>query len=340
MKKKEILNGGIDVKKTTKFLKLNLMFILIGMFIMATGCSKKDKTYSETLVLSVDDSKVYMDEMMYHVMLAKMQGDLYASVVGTDGNYWDIKNDEGITMGEATKEMALNNAIKYQLLYNIAIQEGYTLSDEDKEMSQSKVDNILSNIAEQLKTNELTKEKLIKIQEKIAIATNYYNDFISNLGVDEEAIKSQFNVEDYKQYDIQYIFAQKQQYDELASLLEAASITEDITTLTTDTNVTSGKLSFLEGKDTFAEETILEDTIKAMKVGETSKIVETVKGYYIIKLTDNTSTKKFDSAVKEAVDTAIAKEFDAAYDTLKKEHKITIKHKVWDQLKMENVISQ
>jgi foldase protein PrsA len=304
-----------------------------------TGCSKQAKAKIDTLVLTVDDSKIYLDEMMYHVMLAEMQGQLYESFVGEGDSYWDIKNDEGITMAEATKDMAMENAIKYELLYNIALDEGYELSEEEKAVSISKVDNILNNIqGEQLQSTELTKEKLIEIQDKIAIATKYYDDFVKTLGVDETAIKANINQVDYKQYDIEYIFAQEQNYDTLNSLLADAKTAEDFTTLVQDTDVTSGTLSFLEGEDTFGEETNLEDEIKVMKAGEVSDVIQTVKGYYIIKLVDNTSTEKYDSAVNEALDNAVVDAFNVEYEAIKKEHTITIKQKIWDQIELGSTV--
>ena len=313
--------------------------MMLGMFILMSSCSKVDKPNAETLVLKVDDSKIYLDEMLYHVMLAEMQGELYSSVVGDEENYWDIKNDDGSTMGEATKKMALDNAIKYELLYNIAIKDGYTLTEEEKELSKSKVDNIIGNVQEeQVQKTELTNDRLLKIQEKIAVATRYYDNYIKTLGVDEAAIKATFDRKDYKQYDIQYIFAKKQQYTELTSLQEEAFAAEDLTTLKTDSKISSGKLSFLAGENTFGEEINLEDVITSMKVGEVSTVVETVKGYYIIKLIDNASSEKYDSAVKRAVDDAITEAFEVDYASIKKEHKIKIEHKVWDQIKMGETI--
>lgn len=327
------------MKKTSKFISLALAFMMMGTVILTTGCSKEVKTKAETLVLTVDDSKVYLNEMMYHVMLAEMQGQLYASFVGNAEEYWDIKNEDGITMAVATKNLAMENAIKYELFYKMAMDENYTLTDEEKELSKSKVDNILKNIqAEQLQTFELTEENLIEIQEKIAISTKYYDAYVEKLGVDEEAIIAQFNPTDYKQYDIQYIFSQEE--DELASLYEAAKTAGDITTLTKDTNIASGNLTFLEGADTFGEETNLEDVIKTMAVGEVSNLVETVKGYYIIKLIDNASTDKYDTEVRKAVEEKVTEVFETAYETLKKDHKISIKKHVWDQIEIGSNIIQ
>lgn len=320
-----------------------IMNLLIIIFICATyllsGCNIEDKTYSETVVLKVDDDKVYMDEMLYHVMLAEMQGQLYASFIGDQKSYWDIKNEDGSTMREAMKKLAMDNAIKYQIFYKLALEEGYTLTEEEKKISQSKVDNILLNVsADQFELTELTKNKLMQIQNKIALATKYYDDYISNIGIDEEAIKSTFKADDYIQYDIQYIFATKKEYEELHALLEKAKEAEDITTLNKNTNLNSGKISYLEGVGTFGEEENLEEVIKTMSIGEVSDIIETSKGYYIVKLIDNTSTKEYDAAIKEAVSDEVNKAFEKAYSILKQEHKIKIEKKEWNKITMGDTI--
>lgn len=323
------------MKKVSNYVRICLVLMLLGISIFTTGCGKEDLSYSETLVLSVDHSKIYMDEMMYHVMIEEMYGQLYASFVGSGDNYWDMKNEDGITMREASKINAMNNAIKYELFYQLAMEENYTLTDEEKEISKLQSENILKNVQpQQLQTTELTDDKLTKIQDKIAIATKYYEEYLKKLEIDEENIKEGFQPEDYKQYDIQYIYANKKQYESLSTLLEVVSSTEDITTLTKGTELTSGKLSFLEGENTFGEETNLENVIKEMTVNEVSDIVETVKGYYILKLTNNTSTKLYDAAISEAMKKAVEEVFEPAYDALKKEHKIKINDKVWDRIDM------
>jgi foldase protein PrsA len=157
---------------------------------------------------------------------------------------------------------------------------------------------------------------------------------MEGLGVDEDAIKAKFDLKDYKQYDIEYIYGGKDNKDKLTALLDKAEKAEDLTTLTENTDLNSGKLSFLAGEDTFGEEDNLENIITSMKVGEVKGIIETVKGYYILKLDNNTSTTKYDDAVKKAVKDAETKAFDTAFADLKKEHTITVKNSVWDKVEV------
>ncbi|MGB8455203.1 MAG: peptidylprolyl isomerase [Anaerocolumna sp.] len=327
------------MKKISGFIQKGFILMIAATVSLNAGCSSGNKPYSGSLVLTVDGTKIYMDEMMYHVMLAAMQGELYASFVGNGEGYWNMKTEDGSTMREAMKNMALENAVKYQLFYQLALKDGYTLTEGGKQQDKGKVDNILNNMGEeQLNTIGLTKEKLLSIQDKITIASKYYDNYVNNLGVDEEAIKTQYKATDYKQYDIQYIYAGKENKEALTIILEAAKTAEDITALAKDTVLNYGKLSFLEGDNTFGEESGLEETIKVMDVGEVSDIVETVKGFYIIKLVDNTSTRIYDTAVKKAVDHAVDTAFDSAYESLKKEHKIEIKENVWNKVEIDKTI--
>lgn len=324
--------------KRSKRLISGLLAIL-GVAIVLSGCSGGEKTYSEKLAVTVGESRIYMDEMNYHLLLAKLQGDLYASYFGGQEAYWVMENEDGKTMAEASKELAMENAVKYELFYGLAVKEGYMLTQEDKEANIAKTSNIMMNIPrEELEALELTEAKLNEIQNKIAIASRYYEDYLDKVGVNEDAVRAGINREDYQQYDIEYIYAQVAEYDELSliySNLEKREV-EELSDLTEGSTLRSGKLSFVAGQDTFGEETNLESEILRMQPGEVRGMIETVKGYYIIKLIDNTSTKKYDAAVTAAIEKAVEEAFEPAYEQLKKEHRIKINQKVWKEIQLGN----
>lgn len=315
-----------------KLISVFLMF----MVIITTGCSTK---YPEPddLVVTIDNSKIYMNEMMYHLMLEKLQGNLYASFLGDEGaDYWEIKADNGKTMREVAKDQAMENAIKYELFYQLAIEDGYSLTEEEKSGSMEKVDNILKNIpSEQLEEYGLTKEILIGTQDKITAATIYYNAYVDSL-VNKEAVAGGINKEAYEQYDIEYIYGNLNQKDRIEELLHTIGVEDNFAELVKNTSLNAGTLTFLKGTDIFGEEENLEEIITAMEAGSVSDLIETVKGYYIIKLKDNTSTSEYDKAVEEAIDTALSQVFDQSYENLKNGHKIKVNDSVWDQVIIEN----
>lgn len=322
--------------KRSKRLISGLLAIL-GVAMVLSGCSSREKSYSEKLAVTVGDSKIYMDEMNYHLLLAKLQGDLYASYFGGQEAYWLVENEEGKTMAEASKELAMENAVKYELFYGMAVKEGYMLTQEEKEAYIAKTSNIMMNIPqEELEALELTEAKLNVIQNKIAIASRYYEDYLEKLGINEDTVRAGLKQEDYKQYDIEYIFAQIDEYEELSLIYNdlGKREAEDLSGLIEGSPLRTGSLSFVAGRDTFGEETNLEPEILRMQTGEVKGIIETVKGYYIIKLIDNTSTKKYEAAVTAALEKAVEEVFQPAYEQLKKEHRIKINQKVWKEIRL------
>lgn len=313
-------------------LALGLMLTMLGM----NGCNRSEaKTKSETLVLTVDDSKVYLDEMMYHVMLAEMQGQLYASMVENGQKYWEIVNEDGKTMAEVTLDQAMENAIRYELFYQLALQEGYELTQEAKLECEVRANNLVKNVpATMLEEYELTKEEVVAIQEKIALSTQYYNNMLKDLGIEEDKIRQRIDPMKYQQFSIQFLYATKSDYKLLEDIHDAAKSAQDITTLAKDPKLNAGYATFLKGENHFGAEVELEEAVLKMEKGEVSDIIETSEGYYIVKLTNNTSTSSLDSAVKEELEKEIAGVFPAEYTELKSKHKIKIQEKIWNKVEV------
>lgn len=324
------------MRRISNLLRVSGLFVVMTASLFLSGCREEQpKSKSESVVLTVDGTKIYLDEMMYHVTLAQLQGQLYASLVEDGQNYWEIVNKDGKTMAETTLDVAMENAVRYELFSQLALQEGYILTEEEQALCKDKTDNILLNIpTETLENNELSKEEIQSIQEKIALATRYYNDYLKELGINEEEIKETIDPKEYQQYDIQYIFATKQEQKAIEGILEAAKAKEDLTTLANEANLKAGYATFLKGEDYFGEETNLEDAIIGMQKDEISDLIETSKGFYIVKLTNNNSTSEYDAAVKNAIEQKVDELFTPKYESLKEEHKITINKKVWASVKL------
>ena len=70
-----------------------------------------------------------------------------------------------------------------------------------------------------------------------------------------------------------------------------------------------------------------------MKVGEVSDVLEGTDGYYIIKLTDNTSTESYDNAITQAKETAEEEAFDEEYTSnIEPNYAVDIDYDVWDNI--------
>lgn len=168
--------------------------ILVLIIITGTGCNKtelKDLVKSKTVVLTVDDSIVYLNELMYHIMLTKLQGELYASFLN-ESDFWNKEYKDGMTMVEVMKQESMDNAIKYELLYQMALDENYTLTEDEVKDCENKVESILTSVPENdINSMELTDEKLLEIQKKIALSTTYYNEHYKDRGIDDDVAYEQ-----------------------------------------------------------------------------------------------------------------------------------------------------
>ena len=60
-----------------------------------------DYNPKDTVLLTIDGEDIYLDEVMYHVTLAKMQGQLYASFMN-DSDYMNSEYGDGRTIGTFT----------------------------------------------------------------------------------------------------------------------------------------------------------------------------------------------------------------------------------------------
>lgn len=167
--------AGVKMKKKG-LICICVVTILLILGVITYYFTRSETNYDPitTVVLTVDEEEIYLDEVMYHLTLSRMQGQLYAAFMN-DTDYMSSDYGDGRTIGEVMKQEAMDNAIRYELLYQQAIREGYELTYEEINSSKDKTENIFITVPEEDMMNTgLTEDKLVLIQEKIALATRYY----------------------------------------------------------------------------------------------------------------------------------------------------------------------
>lgn len=295
-----------------------------------------DQLYAPALV-KVDGKKYTVYDLAYYLYSVESNYEYYDSMFGGNGAYWDMTYDEstGATMRDAAKEEAIQSAIGIEILYNQAISENYTLTDEEKENISTQVDSVWSNqlTASVISKNRFTKAKLTDIIGKTTLADRYRNDRIAALNIDEEAIKAEINYEDYRQYDVDYLFIstkttnddgesvdmtedeKKAAFDKITEVLDQVATTEDWSTLVPEdeTELTySDDYGFTKSTGTFSDD--LKSVIMAMNNGDVSDILEDPdKGYYIVKMVNNNSTESYDTEVENAITDEENEQFNTLY---------------------------
>ncbi|WP_313134478.1 hypothetical protein [Anaerocolumna sp.] len=165
--------------------------LILGLGIAFFTRNEKNYDPAKTVVLTIDNKQIYLDEVLYHLTLSRMQGQLYAAFMN-DPDYMKREYGDGRTIGEVMKQEAMDNAIRYELLYQQALKKGYELTEEEITDSQKKTENILVTIPEDDQKNTgLTEEKLVHIQEKIALAARYYQTIFEDTDLNEKELYEQ-----------------------------------------------------------------------------------------------------------------------------------------------------
>ena len=341
------------MKKSKQALSLLLLLVMAIGMIFTTGCSKKADP-ANTLVATVGDEKIYMDEVMFYIFNVEATGSYYdmsyQQYYGT--SYWDIET-EGQTMRDRSKQYVMDTVIMTEILYEKALAEGFTVTEEEKAANQTKVDQLLATVTEdQLKLTGFTNDLLLKTYEKITIGDKYYAKVADTLDVNEQEITATIKKEDYKQYNTEFLFVPTTKFDETQSLVEFSeeeklaskksidTILEQVkagtdfaTIVEKDPTIVSSTRNFVLG-DNSSEKNYQDAAVALAKGAFTTEPILTEYGYYIIRLLDNEGTDSYDSAVQEAIITAQTEAFKKEFEIMKKDYTITINEKTWDPIIM------
>ena len=172
----------------------------------------------------------------------------------------------------------------------------------------------------EVKKNGFTREYLTEVLTRTTLAERYQNDLLESFDIDTEKIREGFDVEEYRQYEIEYFFITTQTLDEdsksiplddskkkeakekLLSLTSDAENTEDWSTLLPEDeeDVKYHEANFLKNDTFFSEE--FKAMMMDMENGEVSQLHEEENGYYIVRMKDNNSMARYEDAVESAID--------------------------------------
>lgn len=374
-------NRVIKLKKIGAFA---LTAILISSMVIITGCDRKEDTKSNTktekkaeteekketktsgyslddVVVTIDDTKIKMKEMMYYIYQSEQEGNYYESVyhslADSEQGFWDSEFEKGKTNREAIKEETMDACILYELFGKMAEQKGYTLTKDENKSAKADAKELYKSLTDkQKKTMGLTAESITKIQKKILLGNKYYEKVMKGIKIDEEAVKKSVDEEQYRQYDVDYIYIPTVNYDENYNPVELTGddkqkVYDTIKALLPkalkgrkfddlvgkkETQLESGSISFVKGDNLYGEE--FEETALKLKKGEVAdKIIEGDDGYYIIKMVDDNSKESYESEVENAIVNAKNEEFQKQFDKIKEEHKISINTSVWDSVELGSI---
>lgn len=358
--KKILKNQGNKTKTRSArtevtFLAKNRVLLIIGVLVMAAlvavvcyinlrpreiliveGKNKDGSTTASTIYLKEAMYDIYTSEQQYNSMAG-----LYEQIYGS--SFWTAENvdNKGNNGAQAVKKEIMQNMKQREILYMDAQKNGMSLSDEEK----SKVEEDLKTFRKGLSDKQkemygLDEDTVRTVLEKKALADKYKNKIITDLAIDENAVKASVSKTDYRQYDLQYYtYAKviednegnsskkndkdlKEAKKNMEALQKKAAGAKDFTKgLITDTDnnneddktgISYSTEELLGSDKDFASDKVLK-AIKKMKNGEVSGVLEDDKAYYIVRMENNNNPKAYQDQCTQAVENEKQTQFDTKY---------------------------
>ena len=329
----------------------------IGLFLIVAVLF--DLLYKRPLV-TIDDTDYYLEDMTYHFYSTESYYDYINQMYG--GTYWDMPHSEAsnMTVRDYAKLETINTVIYQQILYNEAIANDYTLTEEEITKIDEDINSILNEqnlSAKFIKKNGFTSDYLKDVFTKNTLANRYKDDVIESLEINDEEIKAGFNYDDYRQYDIEYLYIstvvmneedyssqpmneedKKAALDKITTFREKALDAEDWFELIPEEEE---KLQYRESNflptDTFFAEDFM-NTMMSMENDQISDVIESDGGYYVVRMINNNSPETYDRVVEEAITKAEEEAFGKEYtDNILPNHTFELNEKQIRNLRMGRI---
>ena len=182
------------MKKTDK--KMLFAFLIIFGLILALavlsvwGRHRKIFDYGAHLdetVFSVDETQVTLREFGYYIYEVEDYVDQQAKAYdsGNPQRYWNVHFSAGEKsrfLKNMAKDTAVNTCLAEIIYADMAKQEGYELTAEEKDMATEQAEELLSKMSKaQIRKTGLSRELVQKIELRKALAAKYAEDYVQKV---------------------------------------------------------------------------------------------------------------------------------------------------------------
>lgn len=360
--------GGFLAGRDIKPIILSVLCVVV-VLVLCIGVAIQQ--FKPRVVVTVGDKKITMDDMMfpiYEVEKAYLPyNEIYESYYGT--SVWDAayqgssSSASGVSNSVGLKQEVIDNEVQYQILYEKAVKEKYSLSEDDKKDAEEKAEEALKGLSwgQKLQLN-ISKRKLVDRFEKRALADKYKEDRQEELNkdVDEDTAIKDISKKEYRQYDVQYYYASLKKSDEKGNSVDLSAadkkkLQQKFKDMAKDAKGGKDFKKLLPDKD---DQIILDDDtnfteqggfpylseanlkkVKKMKNGSVSEaFLDDATGYYVLlKMVNNNSDEAYKTACDNAIKTAQDEAFKTWYEKEQEAYKIEINSDIWSDVTIGTV---
>lgn len=181
---------------------LGILTIITGVYAYNVGQRRQDINYPEALdevVAYVDDQAITLKDFAFYVAYEEMNVEEQAYVYepGNTSKYWNLHID-GEFVRIAARNSAVDMAIHDRIFYDMALEDGVELDDEEMQFLINSQQDFLSDISDYGGIEKLgvDEEVICSSMEKAALAQKYQEVYAELNG--KEISDYDFSAEGYK----------------------------------------------------------------------------------------------------------------------------------------------
>lgn len=177
------------MKKYVRILSLVFCLILLGTFLSACSVSKSPASEAYIKVNGEPLSAEYIGYFFYVAQSSMLSEAGHTKENSTDEDiavYWETTEIEGRNAADVARDVAANNAVFQRVQYLKALDEGVSLSEDEKASIDSEIETTMSNNGGETEFNNMLSQMGTNISAYRQIITE--NAYISKL---------------YEKYDLQ-----------------------------------------------------------------------------------------------------------------------------------------
>lgn len=357
--------GGRDIKPIV----LTVLCVAV-VLVLCIGVGIQQ--FKPKVVVTVGDTKITMDDMMYPIYEVESQylpyNEMYESVTGS--SVWEAEYQgsstsglSGVTNSIGLKQEVINSEVQYEIMYQKAVKAKYKLTNAQKKDAKKRAKEALKGLSwlQKLQLN-ISESKLTDRFEKRLLSESYQNDNKEKINktVDEKKAIKNISKKDYRQYNVQFYYGATSTTDskgktkklsasekkslkaKIETIAKKAANGEKFTKLISSKEKSvkfekSGKIIENQGWNYVSAANLKK--IKKMKNGQLSKaIIDDKTGYYVVvKMINNNSTEAYKSACDSAIDSARSEAYQKWYEKEQKGIKTKVNTDVWSDVTIGSV---
>lgn len=325
-------------------MKKKMAMILLMALLFLSGCKDIGENTKVVLTTGFNKDEIFRIESIsctlpeVMVFLTNTQNQ-YESVYGEE--IWSVDLN-GITLEENVKETVLAQIARIKTMNLLAQQNGVTLEDEDREKAARAAEEYFNSLNQtEIDSMQITESDIENLYLEYALADKVYQYIIKDINPeisDDEArtitvehILFKTSVLDGTGRRIEYSENEKNEVYRKASqvLRQAREEGGDFEKLIMDySEDEAGTYSFGKGE----MEKTFEEAAFNLETGEISDIVETSRGYHIIKCISTFNREETDANKVKIVEQRKEEVFGQEYETFVVSLTRSLNEELWEQV--------